>query len=366
MRVLLVCPYAWDRPGGVQTHVRALARELTRRSHDVLVTAPHAGKAPPAGGHGDVGVELVGRAVPIPANGSVAPLTFGPGAAMKLGRVVRGFAPDVAHLHEPLIPSLSLLALRVLEVPAVGTFHAATGSSAGYWVARPLLSRVVRRVAVRTAVSDTARALAARYFPGEYLIVPNAVETGRFAGAAPMDLDAGPNILFLGRVERRKGLETLIQAIARLRDLQPRLVVAGSGPRQRACRALARQLEINATWLGTLDEDELPRVYSAADVYCAPNLGGESFGLVLLEAMAAGTPVVCSDLPSFRSVAGDGALFAAPGKPGAFAAALRRVLSDGATSARLEKAGQEVAARFDWGRVVEDVEKTYELALARH
>lgn len=352
MRVALVCPYAWDRPGGVQSHVRGLAAALRDRGHEVLVLAPRVSRrdAPDA--------TLVGRAVPVPANGSVAPIAFGPLAAVNLRRALREFAPDVVHAHEPLVPSLSLLATAGAG-PAVGTFHASAQSSLGYRAARPFLSRVAARLAARTAVSDAARRLAARYFPGDYTLTPNGVDTERFAGAAPLDLGGGRKILFLSRIERRKGLDVLLQAMALL-PVPATLIVAGTGPEASRCRRLAADLGVKARFIGRVSEDDKPRLYRSVDVYCAPGRGGESFGIVLIEAMAAGTPVVCSDLVGFRDAAGDAARTAAPGDPGGLAGALDEVLADEATARSLRDRGTSRARSFDWSRLVGNVERVYE------
>ena len=269
------------------------------------------------------------------------------------------------HVHEPLIPSLSLLALWNAEAPTVGTFHAAAESSLGYRASRPVLARAASRITVRTAVSDAARGLVSRYFPGEYELTPNGVEVQRFSTADPMDLGPKKKVLFLGRLEKRKGLDVLIEAMTFLRDLDVRLVVAGGGPEERFSRSFARRLGIDATFVGRLSEENLPRAFRAADVYCAPGLGGESFGIVLAEAMATGAPVVCSDLPAFRSVAGDAALLVPPDEPAALARALRRTLTQPEVVQGMAARGREVADRFDWTRLAEGVEGIYESALTR-
>lgn len=358
-----MCPYAWDRPGGVQTHVRALATELGRRGHDALVLAP--GTRPTSQRARDEDrVVLVGRAFPVPANGSVAPIALGPRVAARLRRSLEGFRPDVLHVHEPLIPSLSLIALAS-RTPSVGTFHAAAERSGGYRLARPLLERAARRLEIRTAVSDAARSLVARYFPGTYHLTPNGVDYERFAGAQPADLGAGPQVLFLGRLERRKGLPILVDAMARLRDLDATLVVAGDGPEAGACRQLAARLGVRARFLGRVSENDKASLFKAADAYCAPGLRGESFGIVLIEAMAAGTPVVCSDLPGFRGVVGTAGYLVAPGDPAALATALRSVLTNHEGQAeRLAREGTSIARSYDWSRLVGGVEAMYEKARA--
>ncbi len=354
MRIVLVCPYAWDRDGGVQSHVRSLAQVLRRREHEVTVLAPYRSRPPEQGD-----AVRVGKAFGIPANGSVAPIAFGPLAAAAVRRALSATRPDVIHLHEPLIPSLSLLALWNANAPLVGTFHAAAAGSFGYRISAPALQRAARKLAVRTAVSDAARDLIARYLPGDYVLTPNGVDTTRFAAADPVEPRDRKKVLFLARVERRKGLEVLIQAMTRLRDLGVELVVAGSGPEEKAARALGQRLQVDVTFLGRVPDEEVPRLYRSADVYCAPALGGESFGIVLVEAMAAGAPVVCSDLAGFRAVASGAAHLVPPGEAGALADALRAVLTDDQRAAEMKKMSKRMAQLFDWSRLVTGVEAIY-------
>lgn len=361
MKVALVCPYAWDRPGGVQSHIRALSTALKERDHETLVIAPTVGRLETLGS----GVERAGHAVGIPANGSVAPIAFGPVAAAALRRALKAFDPDVVHLHEPLVPSLSLLALwNHSDRPLVGTFHAAAEQSTGYRIARPILGRAIGRLTVRSAVSAAARDLVSRYFPGDYEISPNGVDIARFTDAEPLDLGDGPHVLFLSRIERRKGLEVLIQAMTRLRDLNASLVVAGEGPGSKDAVALTKSLGIPSEFLGRLSEPDVPRVFRSADVYCAPGLGGESFGIVLVEAMAAGAPVVCSDLPGFRAVVGAAGLLVPPGDAGALAEALRTAL--GERSSELRVTARQRSHAFDWNNLVVGVEALYRKAGAPH
>lgn len=359
MKIAIVCPYAWDRDGGVQSHVRSLAPALRERDHDVSVLAPYR-DAPPS----EAEAARVGRAFGVPANGSVAPIAFGPLAAAAVRRALAGLRPDVVHLHEPLIPSLSLLALWNASAPAVGTFHAAAEESFGYRVSAPILRRAAGRLAVRTAVSDAARDLISRYLPGEYLLTPNGVDIQRFESAEAAPPSDSKTVLFLGRIERRKGLEVLIQAMTRLRDLDVELLVAGSGPEEKASRELAQRLQVRARFLGRVADEEVPGLYRSADVYCAPGLRGESFGIVLVEAMAAGTPVVCSDLPGFRAVASGAAELVEPGHAGELADAIRKVLTHDEKRAEMRKMSALMARSYDWSRLVVGVEAIYERALA--
>jgi phosphatidyl-myo-inositol alpha-mannosyltransferase len=363
----MVCPYAWDRPGGVQSHIRSLAAVLRRRGHEVEVFAPLSWRR-----RGDVAgaidpegpITPIGRAVGIAANGAVAPITFGPVAAVRIRRALARFEPDVVHLHEPLIPSLSLLALLSIEVPAVGTFHAAARSSLLYRICRPALIRVMDRLAARTAVSEAAGRLVARYFPGELLLTPNGVDVRRFAEAAPTERGGGPHVLFLGRLEPRKGADVLIRAMALLGDTRASLLVAGDGRLRSRLQALATDLGVAVRFLGAVSEDEKVRLLRSCDLYCAPNLGGESFGIVLVEAMAAGCPIVCSDLEEFKVVAGDAAIFSPVGRSAPLAEALRSVLSDPERARNMRKSSTARASIYDWSRLVTGVEAIYERSCA--
>ena len=357
MRIAIVCPYAWDMPGGVQTHVRSLAQTLVERGHEVAVIAPRA--RPRRAGGSTFETFATGRPVPVPAKGSIAPSAFGLGARSAEIAALERFKPDVIHAHEPLVPSVSMFALASDAAPVVATFHASTEASRGYQLARPVLERFLARAKVRTVVSDAARRLVERYFPGEYALTPNGVDRERFVSAPPADLGGGKKVLFLGRIERRKGLEVLIRAMSLLDGVEASLVVAGDGPRAAAARALAGRLGVEVEWLGRVDDDHVPRLYRGASVYCAPNTGGESFGIVLLEAMAASTPVVASDLPAFRAVADGAAAFASPGDPLALAAVLHRVLGSDEEALRLSTSGGRRAESFDWRRIVARVEDAY-------
>ena len=361
MRIALVCPYAWDRPGGVQSHVGSLARALSERNHEVIVITPTTKNSRVD----DIELVAAGRGRGIPANGSVAPISFGPRTARAVARAVTDFRPDVVHAHEPLIPSTSLLALVRSSAPVVGTFHASAERSTGYRLARPILERAAARITTRTAVSDAARDFATRYFPGNYALTPNGVERKRFAGAEPLDLGSRPAVLFLGRIEPRKGLDVLIKAMARLADLRAVLVVAGSGAGEGDSMRLATERGVDVRFFGRVDNSMIAGLYRGATVYCAPGLGGESFGIVLVEAMAAGVPVVASDLPGYRAVAAGAAALAPPGDDASLADVLRGVLTDPRQAKSLVKSGDRIAQMFDWERLVGNVESIYDDAIAQ-
>jgi len=318
----MVCPYALTRPGGVQGQVLALARALRAQGHPVRVIAP--ADDPAALAVLDPGAVGVGRPVGVRANGSVAPLALWPLAAHRARAAVLASGADVAHLHEPLAPLTGYGLLVAGGPPMVGTFHR-SGFGRVDEVLAPLARLALRRLDARVAVSAAARDTAAALGGGEYEVLFNGVEVARFAAVDPWPTDR-PTVLFLGRHEERKGLGVLLEAFEKVPD-PARLWVAGTGP---ATSALRRRFPSSprVEWLGALDHDEVPRRLAGADVLCAPSLFGESFGMVVVEAMAAGTPVVASDIPGYRDAAGGLALLVAPGDPAALADALTATLAD--------------------------------------
>jgi phosphatidylinositol alpha-mannosyltransferase len=334
VRVALLCPYSLSRPGGVQGQVTGLAGALAEAGHSVTVLAPcDDGDVDGIVPGGPVRLVRLGGSVGLPANGSVAPVSLGPMASARAVRAVRDGGFDVLHLHEPLVPGPALACLLACDVPKVGTFHRA-GTSVAYRIFGLLARRAAGRLAVRCAVSDQARSTARQSLGGTYEVVGNGVDLERFAAADPWPT-AGPTVLFIGRHEQRKGLAVLLDAVERLgagttttragaaRGAGPTVWVAGSGP---ATVALQRRHPPGdrLVWLGRVSDEELASRLAGADVLCAPSLGGESFGVVLLEAMAARTAVVASDIPGYAAVVGDHAVLVRPGD----AAALARVLGD--------------------------------------
>ncbi|MGH8972900.1 MAG: glycosyltransferase family 4 protein [Acidimicrobiia bacterium] len=346
MRVLLVCPYSMARPGGVQGQVLGLARALRARGVGAVVVAPCDG-APP-----EPGVIDIGRSIPFAANGSVAPIAPDPAAMRRTVEVIRAERPDVIHLHEPLVPGPSQATLLWGGTPSVGTFHASGRVPAYVWL-RPFMRAFANRLALRTAVSPEARELAERWLGGACRVLPNGVEVDRFAKADPWPTER-PAVLFVGRHEPRKGLAVLLEAFGRLPG-DAVLWVAGEGPETARLRQEAPGSPARVEWLGPLSGDELARRLRGAAVLCAPSLHGESFGVVLLEAMAAGTPVVASDIAGYADVARHGreALLVPPGDAGELGRALQRVLSDGQLATELVEAGTARAATFSMDRLAE-------------
>lgn len=335
MRIGLICPYSLTLPGGVQGQVLGLARSLRTLGHEVRVLGPCDGPPP------DPGVTPLGRSVPTAANGSVAPLAPDPSAQLRTIRALRDEGFDVVHLHEPLAPGPCMTTTLFADAPKVGTFHAA-GQSAGYRVMGWALRRVAARLDHRVAVSPDAMALAQAALGGEYELLYNGVEVDRFA-EGPVQPAQGPTIFFLGRHEPRKGLEVLLEAVVDL-PADVRVWVGGDGPQSAELRErFAHDPRIE--WLGRISDDEREARMRGCTVYCSPSVRGESFGMVLLEAMAAGCALVASDLDGHRNVATDGvdALLAPVGDSAALAKALRRVLYDDALRQELVAGGRRRA-----------------------
>jgi phosphatidylinositol alpha-mannosyltransferase len=349
VRVALVSPYDLSVPGGVQSHVRHLAAALRAQGDEVVVLGP---------GATDDEVDL-GGSVRIPFNGSVAPVGLAPAVPRAVGRALREVAADVVHVHEPLVPWIGLAATRASPVPVVGTFHAWSDTARLYRLARRGGRGVLRRLAATIAVSEAAagyHAAALGVPEGTFTVVPNGVEVARFTGAEPLaDLHdpRSPTLLFVGRLEQRKGLEPLIRAFTRLKTDRPdlRLLVVGEGPERERCEALLpARLRSDVRFLGRVDEATLPGCFTAADLFVSPALGGESFGIVLLEAMAAGRPVVASDIRGYRSVLRDGVQgrLVAPGDDAALAGAISVLLDNPSLRAAMASEGRTTVASYDW------------------
>ena len=367
MRVGLVCPYTWDVPGGVQAHVHDLAENLLALGHEVSVLAPV--DDPDAPGL-EPYVVAAGRAVPVPYNGSVARLSFGPLSLARTCRWVRAGRFDVLHLHEPTVPSVSMLAMWASRGALVATFHTSTPRSRALQVFGTVLQPGLEKLTGRIAVSPAARRVIVEHLGGDAVLVPNGVQVDRFRGAQP---PAGrpdrPTVVFLGRIdEPRKGLAVLLEALPELVRRVPdvRLLVAGPGDVEQVRGEVPAGLAAHVDLVGRVDEADKPSTYATGDVYCAPNTHGESFGIVLLEAMAAGTPVVASDLEAFRRVLEDGrcgVLFPV-GDAAALAGALADLLGDRPRRDELVARGQRAVEAYDWSVVTRQVLAVYETVVA--
>ena len=367
MRVGIACPYTWDVPGGVQAHVRDLADHLLALGHEVSVLTP---VDDPEGADLPAYVVPAGRAVPVPYNGSVARLVFGPLSLARTRRWLREGDFDVLHVHEPTVPSVSMLACVAASGPMVATFHTATARSRALQVFGTALQPVLEKVTGRIAVSPAARRVVVEHLGGDAVLVPNGVDVARFEAAVPLPgHPAGPTVVFLGRIdEGRKGLAVLLEALPELVRLVPdvRLLVAGPGDADDVRAAVPRSLRDRVELLGLVSDEDKPRVFASGHVYCAPNTHGESFGIVLVEAMAAGTPVVASDLEAFRRVLLDGraGVLVPVRDPGALAAALGDLLHDPARRAALAREARAAVDTYDWQTVTAQVLAVYETVTA--
>lgn len=359
MRVALACPYSWDAAGGVQVHVAQLASRLREQGHEVLVLAP--GERPPR----EPGVELVGRPMRVRYAGTVAPLCFSASSWRRVRELLRVFEPDVVHAHEPLTPSTSMQAVLNSRAPVVATFHAHLDRSRLMELTAPLLRMVWRRIDAAIAVSEAAAGFLARAIAGEVEIVPNGVEVERFAdpGPAAVGLPPGRRILWVNRLDPQKGFPVMIRAFDRLagRLGDVVLVVAGDGRDRSAADGLAKTVRRRLVMLGPVPHEDLPAYHAGADVFVSPALGQESFGIVLVEAMAAGVPVVATDIPGYREVIrpDTNGLLVPPGDWEALADALERLLGDEELAARLSDAGRERASAYSWEAVLPKIEAIY-------
>lgn len=366
MRVGLVCPYSWDVPGGVQAHVRDLAEHLLAEGHEVSVLAP---------ADEDEGLEpyvvAAGRAVPVRYNGSVARLTFGPGSVRRVRRWVREGDFDVLHVHEPAAPSLGLIACWSAVGPMVGTFHQSMERSRVMAAGSAILQTALEKLSARIAVSAAARQTLVDHLGGEAVLIPNGVHVDAFRAdpsTPPMSFD-GPSIGFLGRLdEPRKGLPHLLGAFPTILDQVPdaRLVLAGPGDADDVLDYLPASARSRVDVLGRVSEADKVRMLRGVDVYCAPNTGGESFGIVLLEAMAADTAILASDLEAFVRVLDDaeaGEVFPV-GDEAALAKQAVTLLGDPERRDALRSRGRDVVQRYDWRTVGRDIVAVYETVTA--
>ncbi|MFC4602770.1 glycosyltransferase family 4 protein [Rhodococcus kronopolitis] len=361
MKIGMVCPYSFDVPGGVQAHVVELAQVLIERGHKVSVLAPAAETTvlPDF-------VVSAGRAVAIPYNGSVARLSFGPVAYARVRRWISENDFDVLHIHEPNAPSLSMLAMKIAQGPIVATFHTSTTKSLVLSTFQGVLQPYLEKISGRIAVSELARRWQVESLGSDAVEIPNGVDVSAFADARPLDgyPRAGGTVLFLGRYdEPRKGMDTLLGALPELAARHPDLevLVVGRGDEDRLRKEAGRYAK-HLRLLGQVTDAEKASAMRSADVYCAPNLGGESFGIVLVEALAAGTAVVASELDAFRRVLRDGAagILVPIGDSAALAEALDTVLSDPERRRELVTTGTAVVAEYDWPVVAEQILRVYE------
>jgi phosphatidyl-myo-inositol alpha-mannosyltransferase len=364
MRIALVCPYDWARHGGVREHVAHLADYLAAQ-HEVGVFAPSSAEVVD-----ERRVTVVGRPVSVPYNQSIAPVALSPLAGRTTLCALRDYGPDVVHVHEPLSPIVSVTAAAFGPRPVVGTFHAWSSSARIYRLAGLAGRRIVRGLDARIAVSPSAQQYAAgalRMPLGSFRVVPNGVDNTAFATAEPLPELIDPErplILFVGRLEPRKGVDVLMRAFLRLRASTPRvrLCVVGEGPgRERFQQMIPSSIRPDALFVGAVDQAELPRYHASANLFVSPAIGGESFGIVLLEAMAAGLAVVASDIPGYRSVLKDGrqGRLVPPGDAFALAEAISTLLANEKLRLAMGAEGRQTAAEYAWPVIGRRVEAVY-------
>ncbi|MFE6776009.1 glycosyltransferase family 4 protein [Streptomyces sp. NPDC057702] len=373
MRIGIVCPYSWDVPGGVQFHIRDLAEHLIRSGHEVSVLAP-ADEDTPLPAY----AVSAGRAVPVPYNGSVARLNFGFLSAARVRRWLHEGDFDVIHIHEPTSPSLGLLACWAAQGPIVATFHTSNPRSRAMIAAYPILQAALEKISARIAVSEYARRTLVEHLGGDAVVIPNGVDVDFFAraepreewlGGAPEPGAGGHSIGFIGRIdEPRKGLPVLMRALPEILAAHPhtRLLVAGRGDEEEAVAGLPAEVRERVEFLGMVSDEDKARLLRSVDLYVAPNTGGESFGIILVEAMSAGAPVLASDLDAFAQVLDQGAageLFRGE-DAAALASAAVRLLADPGRREELRASGARHVRRFDWSTVGTDILAVYETVTA--
>ncbi|MPZ22665.1 MAG: glycosyltransferase [Dehalococcoidia bacterium] len=359
----MVAPYDMAVPGGVNAHIHALCRALDRRGHELIIYGPSSNDA--RLGRNQV---PVGGSIPLNIGGTVSGLGLNVFRDGGVRRLLAREKFDVVHIHEPLAPVIPILFLRNAPCPVVGTFHVhREGGHKIYAATAWLLRSWIGLIDHRIAVSGAARGTVSRYFPGRYEVIPNGVDVARFRngtrGAAIPAKNGSPEILFVGRIEGRKGLPHLIEAMpAVLRSVpSSRLVVVGDGPGRLEAQSIADGLGVDVHFAGPVSDADLVAYFQRADVVCSPATGGESFGIVLLEAMAAGRAVVASDIEGYADLIrpDDSGILVPPGDPVALAGALTGVLTDDALRSSLERRARKAAEAYDWSLVAARIEAIY-------
>ena len=367
LRIGMVCPYGWDIPGGVQIHVRELAEHFVAEGHHVSVIAPVSDDDSIT----DPWLVSAGRPVPIPFNGSVARVLFGPIAASRVRQWIAQGEFDVLHMHEPGIPSLSLLACWAAEGAMVGTFHASTPKLRAIASVGPLIEPMIEKLSARIAVSEMAQATLKNLYGTEAVVIPNGIDYSRFTSLSTEERRAKGaklRIGFLGRFEEaRKGLPLLLEALPKILKAIPNveLVVAGPGDQSKILERLDTHTAKQIRFLGRLSEEEKVDFLSSLDLYVAPNTGGESFGIILAEAMASGVPVLASDIPAFvdlLAVGYCGRTFESENSSDLAQKAIE-LLRNSSYLQELAENGRNAAIRFDWGSVATQIMSVYEVAM---
>jgi len=366
IRIGMVCPYGWDTPGGVQTHIRDLTQHLIDEGHYVSVLAPISDESI---SHEDYVVNA-GKPISIPVNGSVARVIFGPIASSRAKQWIASGDFDLLHLHEPAIPSLSLLACSAAEGPLVGTFHVSTPKKKAIYAIGPILEPIVEKLTARIAVSELARSTLKDHFETDAVVIPNGIDGQKFSNAKVLEEFSGDyTVGFIGRFEEpRKGLQVLIDSLPIVARFIPnvRYLIAGPGESKDFLKEIDPQLRNRIKFLGRLTDEDKASFLKSIKIYVAPNTGGESFGIILTEALSAGTAVVASDIPAFEAVLENGeagALFINEDSED-LAKTLVSMLKDDQKRNRLASNGKLSAQKYDWQVVAEQIESVYEMAVA--
>ena len=368
MKIGLVTPYVYPLPGGVNQHVRYLYENLRLRGHDVrIITSSHGLQR---ASQGDI--IRIGKGFSVPSNGSMGTITLSPRYLSQVRAVLEREQFDLLHFHEPFVPFLSPVVLGLSQSVNIATFHAYGGFSPAYEFGSRVMGRYAERLHGRIAVSAAARQFIDRFFPGDYKVIPNGVDIARFERAVPIARwqDGTKNILFVGRFEPRKGLLDLLKAyrILRKTGCPCRLLVVGGGPQEREARRYVMTRRLGGVeFLGRVPDEERDALFKTADVYASPATGRESFGIVLLEAMASGTAIVCSDIHGYKGVVrrDRDALLVPPRSPKELATAIGRLVADDELRAEITASGRERAQQFGWERVTAKVEDYYGFVIRR-
>ena len=366
IKIGMVCPYGWDSPGGVQTHIRELARHLLDEGHQVSVFAPVTNEESIQ----EDWLVNAGKPISIPVNGSVARVLFGPIASSRVKQWIAQGDFDLLHLHEPAIPSLSLLACSAATGPMVGTFHVSSPKQKAIYAIGPILEPIVEKLTARIAVSESARKTLKEHFDTDAVVIPNGIEGAQYANAQPTIHWRNPNTLgFIGRFEEpRKGLQVLLAALPIIARFIPdvRILIAGPGDGDEFIKGLDVGLRNRIVFLGFLTDQEKASLLKSIDIYVAPNTGGESFGIILTEALSAGTPVVASDIPAFKAVLenGDAGLLFKNEDSSDLAKVLIGLLRDSEKQKQLSNRGKLSSQKYDWQVVAEQILTVYEMAMA--
>jgi len=363
LKIGIVCPYSWDTPGGVQNHIRDLAEFLITAGHQVSVLAPAIDEE-----NLPDYVVNAGKPISIPYNGAVARVLFGPVAFARVRQWISNGEFDLLHLHEPAIPSISLLACWAADGPMVGTFHAAAKRQKIIFAIGPILEPAIEKLSARIAVSEAARLTLTDHLDTDAVVIPNGIYASRYKDGKPQTKWQGNTIGFIGRFEEpRKGLSVLLDALPVIARFAPdvKVFVAGPGDSAGVEKSIDPQLRHRFTFLGKISEEDKADFMSSVSIYVAPNTGGESFGIILAEALAAGACVVASDIPAFDDLLGHGefgALFKSE-DPTDLAKVTIDLLRDGKKRTELASAGRFRGQSFDWNVVAQQIFSVYEMSI---